>query len=205
MDELIIFGCGGHAKSVTDVVLYNNPNIKIVFVDKNAHRGELILGFPVTNDIIINKENVFVALGDNNSRRNLCEKYYDNLVSIISNQAYIGKNTHLGSGIFVAHKAHIGVLSTVKDFVVVNTHASIDHECSIGIAASIAPGAILCGKVTIGDNSWIGANATVRENVNISSNVIIGMGAVVTKNIISSGIYIGCPAKRRQIRQTNHL
>ena len=34
-DRLVIFGCGGHAKAVLDVVLTNNDYEDIVFVDEH--------------------------------------------------------------------------------------------------------------------------------------------------------------------------
>jgi acetyltransferase-like isoleucine patch superfamily enzyme len=40
----------------------------------------------------------------------------------------------------------------------------------------------------------IGTNATVLP-VMICDNVVIGAGAVVTKNITESGIYVGNPAR----------
>jgi sugar O-acyltransferase (sialic acid O-acetyltransferase NeuD family) len=195
MNPLVIFGCGGHAKSVTDVILFNEPHRKIILVDKNARQDEKILGFSIVNDYIIKDEDVFVAIGDNKLRKEISERYYKNLISIISKRAYLGKNTNIGKGVFIAHNAHIGVLSTIKDFSVINTNASIDHECTIGVAATVAPGAVLCGRVTVGNNSWIGANVAIKENVNIADNIIIGMGAVVIKDVINTGTYVGCPAR----------
>jgi sugar O-acyltransferase (sialic acid O-acetyltransferase NeuD family) len=193
MKQLVIFGCGGHAKSVADVVLFNDPHKKLLFVDKNIRQGETILGFPALSDYTVTDEDVFIAIGDNILRHELCKQYYNNLVSVISNRAYLGKELSLGKGVFVAHNAHVGVLSKLNDFSVINTNASIDHECSVGIAATIAPGAVLCGKVTIGNFSWIGANASVKENITITDSVIIGMGSVVINDIITTGVYAGCP------------
>ena len=49
-------------------------------------------------------------------------------------------------------------------------------------------------KTFIEDNVYIGSNATILP-VSICSDVVIGAGAVVTKDITSSGIYAGNPAK----------
>jgi UDP-perosamine 4-acetyltransferase len=35
----------------------------------------------------------------------------------------------------------------------------------------------------------------LKQGLTITNNVTIGMGAVVTKNIVKSGVYIGNPAK----------
>ncbi|XRE42606.1 hypothetical protein ACIVBQ_000810 [Tenacibaculum discolor] len=52
------------------------------------------------------------------------------------------------------------------------------------------------GEVSIGNNVQIGANAIILPNVTICNNVIIGAGAVVSKDILESGIYVGVPAKK---------
>ena len=49
---------------------------------------------------------------------------------------------------------------------------------------------------TIGNNVFIGTNAVIREGVKIVDNCIIGAGAVVLKDIIESGTYVGLPAKK---------
>lgn len=51
------------------------------------------------------------------------------------------------------------------------------------------------GETNIGNNVSIGSNATILP-VTICANVVIGAGAVVTKDIIFPGIYVGNPAKR---------
>jgi hypothetical protein len=51
-NSLIIFGCGGHARSVADIILYNKPNAQLTFVDENAKMNENILGFNVIRNYI---------------------------------------------------------------------------------------------------------------------------------------------------------
>ena len=196
--QLVIFGCGGHSRSVADVALAAYSDHELIFVDEEAKEGELILGFPCVNKYPVEITKIFIAIGDNAKRRTLCEKHYTNLINIISPRAYIGREVELGRGVFVAHDAHIGVLSKISDFAVINTGAKIDHECKTGIAATMAPGAIMCGRASIGNETWIGAGALVREKVSVAPNVVVGMGAVVVKDITESGIYVGCPTRKKK-------
>jgi acetyltransferase-like isoleucine patch superfamily enzyme len=46
----------------------------------------------------------------------------------------------------------------------------------------------------IGNNVSVGTNATIMP-VSICDHVVIGAGAVVTKSITESGIYVGNPAR----------
>lgn len=198
--RLVIFGCGGHGKAVLDVVLHNGDFSDIVFVDHNAKDSEDILGFPILKEYSVNDEKVFIAVGDNAKRTALCEKYYENLTSVVSNNAYIGRNVKIGKGVFIGHHAHVGILSVVEDFVIVNTSASADHECRLKRGCFIAPNSTLCGKVTVGELSFVGAGSVVKEKIQIGTKVIVGGGAVVVKNLEQEGIYFGIPAKKNGIK-----
>ena len=51
------------------------------------------------------------------------------------------------------------------------------------------------GKITIGNNVSFGQNVMVLKGVTIGDNVFIGAGSIVTKNIPSNCIAVGCPCK----------
>lgn len=196
-DRVVIVGCGGHAKSVLDVILYNNPRADVIFLDENAAENEKILDYPVVKNYKITDEQVIVAIGDNEKRLELCQKYYDNLISVISNRAYTGKGVKIGKGVFIAHNAHVGILSEIGDFAIINTSASIDHECKIGKNTFIGPNVTLCGKVKIESSAFIGAGTTITPDTDITQNTITGAGCVVIKDISKAGLYIGVPAQRK--------
>lgn len=42
---------------------------------------------------------------------------------------------------------------------------------------------MLCGNVSVGNNSFIGANSTVIQGVSVGNNVIVGASSVVLKSI----------------------
>lgn len=49
--------------------------------------------------------------------------------------------------------------------------------------------------IRIGRDSWLGGNTTVMPGVTIGDNVVIGAGSVVTSDIPSFTVAVGCPAK----------
>ena len=64
----------------------------------------------------------------------------------------------------------------------------------LGDFAHVAPGATVCGFVTIGRASWIGAGAVVRDHLAIGAGVMVGAGAVVLRNVPDGLTVFGCPA-----------
>ncbi|EMJ7521484.1 acyltransferase [Providencia rettgeri] len=51
-------------------------------------------------------------------------------------------------------------------------------------------------RITIEDNIFIGMNTIIMPGVTIKSNVIVGSGSIVTKNLDSSYVYAGNPARK---------
>ena len=78
---------------------------------------------------------------------------------------------------------------------ILNTRALIEHDCRLMEGVEIAPGAVLCGRVTVGRNTWIGANATIAPRIRIGSNSIVGAGAVVIADVPDNVVMAGVPAR----------
>lgn len=81
-------------------------------------------------------------------------------------------------------------------FNVINLACTIGHDVNIGNYNVLNPSANISGGVIIGDEILIGTNSQILQYLDITSNTIIGAGAVVTKSISESGVYVGCPARK---------
>ena len=79
---------------------------------------------------------------------------------------------------------------------IVNTCASVDHDCIVGNYVHISVGAHICGAVTIGEGVWVGAGSTIINNIRVCPECLLGAGSVVVKDIDQTGTYVGVPAKQ---------
>jgi acetyltransferase-like isoleucine patch superfamily enzyme len=79
---------------------------------------------------------------------------------------------------------------------IVNTNSTVEHDVVLADWVHVAPGATLCGGVTVGSFSMIGAGATVIEGTKIGSSCVVGAGATVIDDIVEPGVYVGSPARR---------
>ena len=61
--------------------------------------------------------------------------------------------------------------------------------------ATVAPNAVLLGKVSIGEGAYIGANSTTLPYKKIGVSSIVGAGAVVTKDVEDYSVVKGVPAE----------
>ena len=66
---------------------------------------------------------------------------------------------------------------------IINTGASVDHECVIGDYCHIAPHATLCGQVHIDEGTLMGVGSCAIPCVKIGSWCTIGAGATVINKV----------------------
>lgn len=158
-------------------------------------------------DILCNDENAkllsknikLLITPDNPKVRRKLYYYYNNIgfsfTTLISNDSKISKSSIIDCGTVVQFGCHISSNARIGKFVKINTYANIMHDAIIDDFTTIAPNAVVLGNVKIGKNCYIGSNATILPSINICDDVIIGAGSVVTKDIVSDGIYAGIPSK----------
>ena len=155
--------------------------------------GEAIRTFHTTDYFIsvgsnLIRESIFFALAQH--------KLYP--INAVHPSAVIDPSVQIDpQGILIAANATINPLVKIGPGVICNTSCSIDHECLIGDFAHIAPGAVLCGNVTVGSRSFIGANAVIRQGISIGSNVMIGAGSVIITDVPDNSCFIGNPGKKK--------
>jgi len=196
-EPIILFGCGGHSRSVADIILSISSDVELIFVDKNAHDNEHIFGFKVVTQYGGEKNQIFYALGNNKIRKSLFEDIGEKgLISVVSQKAHIGTGAKILNGCFVGNFCHIGPQSVIGENTIINNGAIIEHETKVGKHCHVGPNTTISGRCTIGDMVFVGVGATVKDGIDICANTIIGAGAVVVKDIVTSGVYVGCPAKR---------
>jgi acetyltransferase-like isoleucine patch superfamily enzyme len=85
--------------------------------------------------------------------------------------------------------------ATIGSGVIINTCASVDHDCRLGNGVHVCPRASLAGNVIVHDRSWIGIGACVIQGVTIGHDVIVGAGATVTADVPDGLTIIGTPAR----------
>lgn len=202
-NSIVVIGAGGHAKVCIE--LLQAMGEKIAYCIGGADSPNACVGVPV----LIGDENLlrlrsvgysrlFVAIGSNRLREHLAslgiEQGYQ-LVNAISPHASISPTTRLGIGIAVMAGVVINAEANISDLVIVNSGATIDHDCQIGKAVHIAPKCGLAGSVVVGRQSMLGIGCSVIPGISIGDNAVIGAGSVVIHNIDSQVTAVGVPAK----------
>ncbi len=120
-------------------------------------------------------------------------------------RAYIAQGAEVGPGCQILMSATVGAKACLGSQVILNTAASVDHECVVGDGVHLGPGARLSGRVKVGRCTFIGMGAVVLPDVTIGEDVIIGAGAVVTRPVPDGQIFAGVPARILKKRPDNQV
>jgi sugar O-acyltransferase (sialic acid O-acetyltransferase NeuD family) len=116
------------------------------------------------------------------------------MATIIHPRACVSPFARVAAGSVVMAGAVVNVDAHVGPAGIVNTGATVDHDCVLAEGVHISPGAHLSGNVTVGACSWVGVGAAVRHGGRIGSGVMIGAGAVVVKPVEDGATVVGNPA-----------
>ena len=206
--QLIVFGAGGHGKSVLDTLFAEGKYTVIGLIDSTRPVGYEVLGVPELGteadlpSIIAQRgcNTFFIAIGDNFQRSEVSNRLRVaipdmTLVTAVHPRAVISPSAVLGAGTVVMAGAVVNAQCTIAGGCIVNTRSSVDHDCTMAPFSSLAPGATLGGGVTVGHRSAIGLGSNVNQQLDIGADTVIGTGACVVSNIPPSVVAHGCPCK----------
>ena len=115
--------------------------------------------------------------------------------TVISPLAHISKYAEIGEGTVIQSGANVSAATKIGRFCKLNSCCNVMHDNVISDYTTIAPNAVLLGRVTTGKKSYIGANSTILPNISIGEGSTVGAGAVVTRNVDAYIIVKGVPAK----------
>lgn len=196
MKEIIIIGCGGHAKSICDSILSKMEYSVAGFVDRTmngkfTYCDKYCIGCDeelpdIFRSGITNAAIGIGFLGNSNVRNilyNEIKKIGFHLPIIIDKSAIISCNAMVGEGTFIGKNVVVNTEVNIGKMAILNTGCLIDHECKIGDFSHVAVGACLCGSVTVGQNCLIGANSTIIQGCEVKNGSIVGAGNVINFNV----------------------
>ena len=201
--KLLIIGASGHGKVVADVALKMNKWERIAFLDDDETLKKSlsldVIGNSKDLKAYVDEWDIFVAIGSNSTREKIQETL-DNLTAtipvLIHPRAVIGEEVEIAKGTVVMGGVIINSSTKIGRGCIINTGSTIDHDNFIEDFVHISPGVHLAGTVKVGSRCWLGIGSIVSNNISLHRDSKIGAGAVMVKDTIEAGLYIGVPARR---------
>jgi sugar O-acyltransferase (sialic acid O-acetyltransferase NeuD family) len=204
-----ILGGGGHAKVVIGVLERLGYTVAGLFDDDPRRWGGTLLGIPVLGPIAHIAQAAplpaVIAIGDNALRRRIAETYALEWLSVIDPRAWVDPSVTLGRGTVVLPGALVQVDARLGEHVIVNTAASVDHDCVVGSFVHLAPGVRLAGGVTVEEGVLMGTGAVSIPGTSVGAWTTIGAGATVVRDLPPHVVAMGVPAKVTRTPEPNWL
>jgi len=203
MKPLIIWGAGGHSKVIAEAIQqsseYQIAGYVIDEVSSDEMGGVTIYKSfeQAVEHLHQTHESLILGFGDIEARKKLIERLQRESIhfaTIVHPVAHVLGGAKVGEGCFIAAGGIVGVQANLESHCIVNTGASVDHDCFLAENVQLGPGARLGGGVRVGANTFIGMGACVAPSINIGTHAVIGAGSVVLNDVPDGVMVAGAPA-----------
>jgi len=194
--KLIIFGAGGHAKSVISVALAQDEwEIVGIVADTIPVATTDLLGFPILGGrdkfvglLGAGVSHAFVAVGDDLARHQITELLFETgyqLANIVHPTALIMPGAKLADGILLHAYSLVGAEVSIGRGCIIQPYVSVGHESLVGDFVQFCPGVRVGGANRIGDLCFFGPNSVTYPNVSIGDRASVGANTTVNKAVPS--------------------
>lgn len=121
-----------------------------------------------------------IGVGNNEARKREAKEHKGLRFTVaVHPTAWIAAKVHIGEGTVIMAGAIIQPGVRIGKHCIINSGASVDHDCLIHDFVHIAPQATLCGSVEVGEGAWVGANATCVQGAVVEPWTLVKAGTVV--------------------------
>lgn len=195
-----VIGAGGHAKVVLSTLQAAGIKADGIFDDSPEKQGLELFGVRVIGSLdaarAMKPQVGIIAIGDNKSRHRIAEEFAGwEWPCIVHPNSYVHHSVSLGPGTVVFAGCVVQPDTRIGSHVIINTGATVDHDCVIHNFVHLAPGTHLAGYVVVEEGVLMGVGSVAIPGVRIGAWSVVGAGGVVIKDLPSFVVAVGVPAK----------
>jgi len=206
MQDLVILGAGGGAKSVhwlAESINDARPNWKILgFIDENpALHGSTICGAPVLGGFEWFDEQrplLLHSVGYPHVRRRFAMLARDrglDFVLAIAPEVRYSRFVTFGSGSVICTGTVLTSHISIGSHCLINLNSTIGHDTVVEDYGVLAPGVHVSGGCHLEEGVDIGAGTVILPGRRVGRNSVIGAGAVVRDDVPPGSVAVGVPAR----------
>lgn len=197
MKKIALIGAGGHGAVIKELLDENSSKI-VCFVDTNYAINEC-LGVNVIHEeaelVDTDAVSFIISVGSNQIRKNIANQQSRQYINAIHPSAVISKSLAIGVGNAFMAGVCINARTKIGNHCIVNTNATVDHDCVLEDFVHVSPGVQLGGNVYVDEGAHIGIGASVKPGIKIGKWSVVGAGAVVVNDVPDGVTVVGVPAK----------
>lgn len=205
--KLAIIGAGDLGRQIAHYIVQDTAMEIVGFFDDTKVAGSQVDGIAVLGavDAVADAfssgkfEALILAIGYHHLdvKRALFKKFnHIPFASFVHASAWVDPSAEIHAGVVIFPGCVIDKNAVVNANVLVNIHCTISHDSVIGAHSFLSPRVAIAGFCKIGEQCTLGINSTIIDSLTVASDTQVGAGAVVTKDILQKGLYVGVPAKQ---------
>lgn len=209
MNKIVIYGAGGFGREVQWLIESINKVEKtwdiIGYVDDGVEPGTLVDGYPVLGGLEKIREYdetlaIVCAIASVKIRKRIIDKIKEmgkyQFPNLIEPEVKMSQRIKMGQGNIICAGNILSVNVTLGDFIILDWSCTVGHDVKIQSFVTVYPGVNISGCVEVGDCVELGTGSKIIQGKNICKETIIGAGAVVVKDIVEKGTYVGVPVEK---------
>lgn len=207
MKDLVIIGSGGFGREVQELVEEINaasPTWNFLGYIDDSIEGETIEGDKILGNLeylcqLEVKPHAVIAIASASVRERIAKRcdaagvpfatIIHPTVKLRGHLCTVGEGTIMCEGAGTAINCHIG------KHCIFNMFSGMGHDSVMEDFSSMMSHTTTGGDVHIGKGCYFGLRCTVINQITIGDNCTFGAGAVVVRDALEAGTYVGVPAK----------
>ena len=148
---------------------------------------------PQDNDVFI------CALGDPKWIRHYTKIMEDKggkFISLVSPNAFIGRNTTIGYGCIINDWASVSCDISIGNHVSIGSFSDLGHDSKVGNCCHLGSYTFMGGGSMVGDGVTAHPRVNILPHKSVGDNATLGAGSVVIRNVKANTTVFGVPAKK---------
>lgn len=210
--DVVIFGGGQLASLAWYVITRDSPHRVVGFtVDRDYCTGEPFHGLPMVSfedleryfppDQIV----MLVPLGGRNINGLRASRYLAakergyGFVSYVASRAIVWPDLQMGENCMIFDGVIVNPFVVIGNNCTLRSGSIVSHHVILGDHCFLAAHAVVAGGTKVGERCFLGLNSTIRDGLTLAPKCFVAAGAVVTADTVENSVYVGVPARRREV------
>ena len=199
---MVLYGAGGHAKVIYDIILSNNMLLEYLVDDHPPADFFHHLEIFKPDESLLKDKKAIIAIGNGEIREKVAHKIKNlcDFETLIHYSAFVSRFSEVGKGTVVMPQVCVNAEVKIGQHCIINTASVIEHDCVIEDYVHISPSVTLAGNIIIKKRAQIGIGTRIIQGVTVGEDAIIGAGAIIIEDVPAGATVVGNPGKIIKIK-----
>jgi sugar O-acyltransferase (sialic acid O-acetyltransferase NeuD family) len=207
---IVVVGAGRHGRGCTDILECQRLAVA-GFLDDTKPKGEIVAGYPVLGGLAAMNDSAFVrdhqwfvAIGDNQARRDLCRTLADagaDFANVVHPLTHVSRLATVGKGIYLGAGATLQTGTVIGDWALFGAQVYVGIDVSVGEAVFLGHGTILSAGTSVGPGAFLGSGVILSNDASVGADCVVGASSLVMRSIPDGTTAYGVPARPAPLKQ----